>query len=204
MTYRLNSLIELTDREDTLDGGGISAQEFFVENIDWTLHQNCLEMFAGHGCIGNALFEQGIVENVAYADINPEAVEFCSTNYPDSQVYQSNCFDNVQGQYDLIIGNPPWYNIMPYAYTYQTIIKHIDTLKAVDKDWNIHKKFFNQAIDYLTDDGIIILIESAFGTNEKVFEPMAHEAGLELYHHEFAGLVYDFEPTYFCYYRKIK
>jgi len=198
VTYKQTSL------PDKLDGAGFQSQHFFVNNIDWKIKKDCLEMFAGPGYIGNALFEEGIVENVAYADINPQAVEYCNTNYPDSQVFESNCFDNVQGEYDLIVGNPPWHNNMPYAYIHQDIQSDVNALKAVDIDWNIHKKFFSQAIDYLTDDGIIILIESAFGSNEEVFKPMAYKHGLELYKHHYAGLIYDIEPTYFCYYRKIK
>ena len=187
---------------DALDGAGFQSQHFFVENIEWTLRMNCLEMFAGPGYIGKALLEEGIVNNLAFADINPKAVEYCKNNYPLCQTFLSDCFDNVEGQYDLIVGNPPWHRQMPYAYNYQTIQEDVTSLKAVDEDWKIHEKFFSQAIDYLTDDGIIILIESAFGSSEDIFKPMAEKHGLELFKHHYAGFIHQIEPTYFCYYRK--
>lgn len=185
-----------------LDGAGFQSQQFFVDNIDWSDHKNCLEMFCGHGYIGDSLFKTGIVSSVSYADINPEAINYCKNEYPDSMSYLSDCFDGVDGKYDLIVGNPPWYLNMPYTYIYQTAKSDITPLKVIDDNWNIHRKFLNQVSNHLTDDGIVILIESAFGSNEKIFGSMAEDNNLELYNHHYAGTIYNTEPTYFCYYRK--
>ena len=185
-----------------LDGAGVQAQQFFVDSIDWSEHKNCLEMFCGHGYIGNSLFKTGVVSSISYADINSEAVDYCKQNYPDSISYLSDCFDNVIDEYDLIVGNPPWYLNMPYAYTYQTAVSDITSLKVIDDNWNIHRKFFSQVSNHLTDDGIVILIESAFGSNENIFRSMAEDNNLELYNHDYAGIIHGIEPTYFCYYRK--
>ena len=187
---------------DKLDGAGFQAQHFFVNEIDWTIRKDCLEMFAGPGYIANALYEEDVITNVAYADINSDAIDFCKYTYPHSKTFVSDCFENVEGTYDLIVGNPPWHRQMPYGYIHQNIQTDINHLKAVDTDWIIHQKFFSQAIDYLTDDGIIILIESAFGSNEDIFKPMAYKHGLELYKHHYAGSIHGIEPTYFCYYRR--
>jgi len=46
------------------------------------------------------------------------------------------------------------------------------------------------------------LIESAFGSNENIFRSMAEDNNLELYNHDYAGIIHGIEPTYFCYYRK--
>ena len=143
-----------------------------------------------------------MVNSISYADINQQAIDFCNQNYPSSQTFLSDCFDNVEGKYDLIVGNPPWHRQMPYAYIHQNLQEGVNKLKAVDEGWEIHKKFFKQAIDFLRDDGIIVLIESAFGSNEDVFKPIAYANGLNLYKHHYAGIIHDIEPTYFCYYRK--
>ena len=49
-----------------------------------------------------------------------------------------------------------------------------------DLDWEVHKKFYKQVGEYLTDDGSIMLMENWKGSSVETFKSMWEENGLEL------------------------
>ena len=50
----------------------------------------------------------------------------------------------------------------------------------MDPEWNIHKSFFQQVENYLTDDGIVLLVENSTESNTKLFEQLIEDTNLQL------------------------
>jgi len=69
-----------------------------------------LDLGCGYGCIGIVLAKtHGL--HLTQADVNPAAINLtkhnCRVNNVDSVVLQSDCFNNIEGQFDIITLNPP-------------------------------------------------------------------------------------------------
>ena len=67
--------------------------------------------------------------------------------------------------------------------------------KYKDKDWKIHKDFFDNVGDYLSKDGIIVLAENVWGSNPNIFEPMLQKNNLKITH-DFASKQYPLDMWY--------
>lgn len=76
---------------------------------------NCLDIFAGSGCIGIALLKNIPWLNVDFGEKNKKFIQQIKinlqlNNIPQERyrVIQSNIFQNIKGKYNLIIANPPY------------------------------------------------------------------------------------------------
>ena len=95
-----------------------------------------------------------------------------------AQFFLSDNFKLIPKQsFDLIVANPPHFNGDPYVAHYD------DPRKYKDLDWSIHKDFFNNVGDYLSNDGVIILAENVWGSNPDTFKDMIAENNLKITHH---------------------
>ena len=114
---------------------------------------NVLEWCSGPGFWGFGLLATGIANKVTLADI------YEPTQIPVLQTIKEN---NLQD---------------PYVAHYD------DPRKYKDLDWSIHKNFFNNVNNYLTDDGIIVLAENVWGSNPDTFQDMITDNNLQITHH---------------------
>jgi methylase of polypeptide subunit release factors len=144
---------------------------------------HCLEWCSGPGFIGFGLLDQGICKNISLSDVYEPAKELVNqtikeNNLTNVNFYLSNNFDNIPKgtKFDLIIGNPPWFSNDPYA------VVLTDPRRYKDTDWQIHQDFFNNAKDYLTKDGVILLLENVWGSGVSTFEKMILNNGFEFRH----------------------
>lgn len=72
--------------------------------------KRCLDMGTGTGIVAGKMVRSG-AEDVVAADINPEAVEEASEKLEDHdnvEVVESDLFENVEGDFDVIAFNPPY------------------------------------------------------------------------------------------------
>ncbi|MFA5126140.1 MAG: 50S ribosomal protein L11 methyltransferase [archaeon] len=110
-------------------------------------------------------------------DVDSNAVECAYTNIISNGienvfVYKSDLFDSVPKgkKFDLIIANLP---IVDFDLS-------SDWQKSIlDPDFNIHKRFFSEARNYLLDSGKIFLSHSDFG-DVPYFESLVDQAGLKI------------------------
>ena len=108
----------------------------------------------------------------------------------NAQFFLSDNFKEIPKQtFDLIVANPPHFNMDPYVPHYD------DPRKYKDKDWKIHKDFFDNVGDYLSKDGIIVLAENVWGSNPNIFEPMLQKNNLKITH-DFASKQYPLDMWY--------
>tara|TARA_B000000609_G_C24109316_1_gene313007 strand:- start:100 stop:792 length:693 start_codon:yes stop_codon:yes gene_type:complete len=172
------------------DGFGLNtcqeAVYVFNEFAQGRKFNNALECFCGPGYYGIGLWAAGIVKNISFSDIAPESEEVMRKTFEDNNLdfsfYLSDVFNNIpkQEKFDLIVGNPPHFNKSIPNDNEMQPCSHEDR-KMQDLDWEIHKKFYSQVGEYLTDDGSIMLMEAWDGSRPETFQSMWEENGLE-YH----------------------
>ncbi|MFM8453721.1 MAG: 50S ribosomal protein L3 N(5)-glutamine methyltransferase [Gammaproteobacteria bacterium] len=85
----------------------------FLKAIHWENYK-ILDLCSGSGCIGISLALMNPKITVDLSDISPEALEVSKINIKKYNLenrvncIQSDLFDQIKGQYDLIISNPPY------------------------------------------------------------------------------------------------
>ena len=124
-----------------------------------------LDMCTGSGCIAIACAVQFDEAQVDAVDISVEALEVAATNV---EIYdleervsliQSDLFESIpEKQYDLIISNPPYVsdetmNLLPGEYLSEPDL----ALRAGEDGLSCAKPIIEQAAQYLTDEGVLIL-----------------------------------------------
>ncbi|MDO8499998.1 MAG: HemK/PrmC family methyltransferase [bacterium] len=74
-----------------------------------------LDVFSGSGCIGVAILESVPEVHVTFAEKNPRFIEqikinLKKNNCPENrfQVFRSDVFQAIKGQFDVIVANPPY------------------------------------------------------------------------------------------------
>lgn len=173
------------------DGGGILFKDDYITSIQ-RLHPNrifneCLEWCSGPGFIGYSILGVGLAKKVSFSDIYEPALEQCRWSAKNSNldqkisIYNSYNFDNIpkDKRFDLIVSNPPHFT--EHAY-YQYIMKQ-DPRKYLDKNWEIHINFYSNAVNYLADNGSIILQEFSWASGIPTFEKMINDSGLKIINH---------------------
>ena len=90
----------------------------YLRNRGMPKQARTFEWCAGPGFIGFRLLGAGLTETLCLADINPQAVAACRRSIKDNalaarvNVYQSDNLANIpqSEQWDLVVGNPPWWS----------------------------------------------------------------------------------------------
>lgn len=138
------------------DGGGIAFAPFLLSYLNRTnrTFTTCLEVAAGLGFLGLSLLKNNIVSHLTLSDINQEVID-CVKHTP---YINSDMLDNINGSYDIIIANLPYFSDKESYLSAGMNNKHlVDELIFLDSDWNLHKKLFDQAHAKLNDNGLLII-----------------------------------------------
>jgi ribosomal protein L3 glutamine methyltransferase len=124
-----------------------------------------LDLCCGSGCIGIATATYLPDSLVDLADISPAALTVASENVAlhglNQQVtlYQSDLFTELPGiKYDLILSNPPYVGAtemaeLPPEYLHEPNM----ALEANDQGLEVIIRILNQAPEFLTSDGILVM-----------------------------------------------
>lgn len=187
---------------DDLNGGGLHASKDYIIVLKKlygnTVFEHCMEWCAGPGYIGFSILGAKICKQLTLVDINPDAITVVNKTIDNNNIqsivdsYLSDNFVtvDVNKKFDLIVGNPPHFSEDVY-------MKHHglwrDTHSRIyrDKDWNIHRQFFQTVGQYLSPSGKILLLESTRGSSEETFKTMIEDNGLRITNHLFSPLFPD-------------
>jgi methylase of polypeptide subunit release factors len=126
--------------------------------------KTAIDMGTGCGVLSFMLQENGF-ETIFAADINPNAVisvqeEIEKHNCSDNIIaVHSNLFENLSQNCDLIVFNPPW---LP-GNNSQILLD-----EAIYYPVDLFNRFFEEAYDYLNDNGKIAFIFSNFAIENKL------------------------------------
>ncbi|MEM4239818.1 MAG: methyltransferase [Candidatus Woesearchaeota archaeon] len=122
-----------------------------------------LDMGTGSGIQALAAAKKKSVRSVLAVDINPAAVRHCKRNIASRKIkcLQSDLFDNVKGEFDTIIFNPP--------YLPQELPERDVALEGGKKGYETIFRFLESANAFLATNGIILLLFSSL-SNKKCIE----------------------------------
>lgn len=125
--------------------------------------QRVLDLCCGSGCIGIACAEY-FGSEVVLADISVDALEVARKNIALYQLQnfvslvESDIFDGVEGEFDLIVSNPPYVDSadlasMPAEYKHEPQL----ALEAGSDGLYFAKKILLNAHEYLSEGGLLIV-----------------------------------------------
>ena len=181
------------------NGDGLATLEDYKAILNkyflGTQFQNVMEWCCGPAFVGFTFLAEGIFRNLTCADIEADVERSINETLKHKQNYNhrvkfihSDCFDNIDQKFDLIVGNPPHF-IDDTTEEYKTFLERNIGHKteydcertAIDWNWQSHKKFFNQVREHLNPGGYVILNENSQGATEETFEQMIAKSGLQKY-----------------------
>lgn len=123
-----------------------------------------LDLCTGSGCIGIACAYAFDEAEVVLADISDDALDVAEKNIAKHELQtsvftqKSDLFNDIDGLYDIIVSNPPYVDnddlfAMPAEYL------HEPTLALASGELGLDHpiKILQQAANFLTDDGILVL-----------------------------------------------
>ncbi|MCG8099561.1 MAG: 50S ribosomal protein L3 N(5)-glutamine methyltransferase, partial [Candidatus Thiodiazotropha taylori] len=137
----------------------------FAPWVDSSQLQRVLDLCCGSGCIGIATAAYLPDCPVDLADISPAALTVASENVAQHglnqqvNLYESDLFDGLPGvKYDLILSNPPYVGAvemaeLPPEYLHEPNM----ALEANDQGLEIVKRILNQAPEFLTPGGVLVM-----------------------------------------------
>jgi methylase of polypeptide subunit release factors len=171
---------------DTYAGGAKFGQDyirFITENK--LKPKRVFEWCTGAGFIGFSLLAHGLCKTLCLSDINMEAVACCLKTIHENKLYASVTLyhsDNLDSipkseKWDLIVGNPPHF--------YEKRKLRASKLLYLDKDWNLHQRFYSKIDNFLSHDGLILLQENSQGSSCKTFREMIKKNGFRIIHTSF-------------------
>jgi len=115
--------------------------------------KSVLDIGTGSGIQARAAFESG-AEKVLAVDIDPEVVE--SLEDEKFEVLESDLFSNVEGRFDLIVFNPPYLPSDAREDDESALVT-----SGGKKGNEIIVRFLSEVVDYLEEDGRILLVVSS-------------------------------------------
>jgi hypothetical protein len=174
-----------------LDGGGTSFG-MRMNPVIRKIHSNrkfkhCFEWCAGPAFIGFDLLSSGMCDQLYLADIyGPalEAIDKTVQNMPDKYAGRVHSVKTLgvadlpqDWKFDLVVGSPPhWDPTIPLMITQIAFRDRI----CADVDWAVHREFFSNIGNHLTDDGVILLQEQTYASGPDMFQHMIDAAGLKI------------------------
>lgn len=123
-----------------------------------------LDLCTGSGAIALAIKNNIDPSNIVVAsDVSEKALEIASKNASalnqNIEFVQSDCFDNIEGPFDIIISNPPYVKSSDIK-TLDKMVKDYEPLSALDggqTGLDFYHKIASQYQDYLTKGGVLVL-----------------------------------------------
>ncbi len=159
-----------------------------IDNLLVNDGDEVLEIGTGTGIV--AISASLTCAEVTCTDINPHAIKCAEANIKlnnrqNVSIIMSDLFENIEGNYDLIIFNTPYLPVIEE--------EHVDD--DYSKAWDggqtgreVIDRFINEAPDYLKKGGRIQLVQSSLSDNEKtleIFEKMGFDAEITTLEHVF-------------------
>lgn len=173
---------------DELDGCGNTMVDDFLDATNYITDnkqfEKTLEWCSGPGYWGFGLLASLQTQKLILSDVEIKNSYCINKTIRDNKfddrakfIFSHNFQQIPEQKFDLIIGNPPHFNHDPYVEHYS------EPRKYKDVDWAIHRDFFNNVNNYLTDDGYIVLAENVWGSSPKTFEKMIEDNNLMITSH---------------------
>ena len=188
--WRINDL-DVYYTNDTNGGGDYFLPEYASIVKEWYGQvDNMLEWCSGPGFIGYGMLATGLCKNISFSEIFKPAISMLNKtaieNNLSVDIFTDDTLDNVDKQFDLVVGNPPhWGNVADAKHSLQKFGNYApinDRLLQVlvDDGWKTHLSFFQNMKKLLKKDGKILLQENNTGSNPELFSQLIKDTGLKI------------------------
>ncbi len=139
--------------------------------------KNILEIGTGSGIIGIHLVKNSNVKVLA-TDISKEALEIAKINAKNLNVdfnryelIESNVFENIKGEFDLIISNPPYVKTEEMKTLNKDVLQEpILALDGGEDGLRVYKQIIENAFKYINDRKGFLLLEIGARLADDVFK----------------------------------
>lgn len=121
-----------------------------------------LEIGAGSGAISITMGIEIPMAKVSGVDISPAALEVCNINlerYKDAKVefFKSNLYENISGQYDIIVSNPPYIKRADLESLQSEVKKEpLNALDGGEDGLDFFRDIIKSAKDHLKESGYLV------------------------------------------------
>lgn len=129
-----------------------------IKLIEKNGYKTALDLMTGSGCIARALAGRTTAKITA-SDVSAPALEVARSNLPDSvDTVESDCFDNIDGKFDIIVSNPPYIR----SGEIDGLQKEVTCQPRISLDGGadglaFYKRIAKEAEEHLTDGGALVL-----------------------------------------------
>lgn len=130
--------------------------QFLYENIGFPKGVNILEPSCGNGSF-LAPLEKLPHANVAGVDFDMAAIEFCKERFKKSKLFHQDFLDH-HGQYDFIVGNPPYISKKHLSIEAREKCKLVAGAKRAHWCNNMWVAFVLHSVSILNDNGTIAFV----------------------------------------------
>lgn len=154
MTFKVNSNV-LIPRQDT---------ETLVEEALKLVQpqMDILDLCTGSGCILLSILKNAPLANGTGSDISKQALLVAKENARlhnlEAEWIRSNLFDNISGEFDMIVSNPP-YIAQAEIPLLMPEVQQFEPLNALDggiDGLDFYRKIVSEAADYLKENGYLL------------------------------------------------
>lgn len=126
--------------------------------------ERILDLCTGSGCIGIACAYAFDEAEIVLADLSVDALAVADINIDKHglnhsvSTCQSDLFSNIEGQFDIIVTNPPYVDADDFG-TMPTEYKHEPAMALASGELGLDHplQILRQARDFLSDDGVLFL-----------------------------------------------
>ena len=154
MTFKVNSNV-LIPRQDT---------ETLVEETLKVIEpqMEVLDLCTGSGCILLSILKNAPTVKGTGSDISKQALLVAKENAKlhdlDAEWVRSNLFDNVSGQFDVIVSNPPYIptDVIPQLMPEVQVFEPIEALDGKEDGLYFYRRIVEQSKDYLNSGGSLM------------------------------------------------
>lgn len=190
--FEIDTVFKIDDIQvwysEDMNGGGTGFGQNFSHILTKLFpercFENCMEWCAGPGFIGFRLLYDGICKKICFFEAHrpvelalQKTIHNLPERFTDLVTYViSNDISTLSAShnFDLIVANPPMFNHVTFYNSYG------DTRKGFDWGWATHQNFFDNVDKLLRQDGVICLVESAYGSSPEDFRDMIESNGFEI------------------------
>ncbi len=126
-------------------------------------YESILDVGTGSGVIVLSLVKSGVAKRGIGSDISPDALKVAGINQQrlrlktKTEFIQSDRFHNIQGQFSLIVSNPPYIKASAHKDLVQKSVHHFEPHSALylpdDEYETWFKDFFRDVKEHLSSNG---------------------------------------------------